>query len=50
MKNDRREFIKKGTTLAALSLVGISSNKAGAFGIAETKDSSFLLGSKKLSS
>jgi mannonate dehydratase len=46
MKNNRREFIKKGTTLAALSLVGINSNKAEAFGIAGSKDSGFQKSSK----
>jgi mannonate dehydratase len=29
MKNNRREFIKKGSAMAALSLVGISSGEAG---------------------
>jgi mannonate dehydratase len=29
MKNNRREFIKKGSSLAALSLVGIGTNKSG---------------------
>lgn len=38
MKNNRREFIKKGSSLAALSLVGISSNKSAIFGMDVNKD------------
>jgi mannonate dehydratase len=37
MKNNRREFIKKGTTLAALSLVGMGSGKASTIGISDQK-------------
>lgn len=38
MKDNRREFIKKGSALAALSLAGISSNKSDMFGMAGTKN------------
>jgi mannonate dehydratase len=38
MKDNRREFIKKGSALAALSLVGISSNKSDMFGMAGSKN------------
>jgi mannonate dehydratase len=38
MKENRRGFIKKGTALTALSLVGISSGKSYMFGMAEKKD------------
>jgi mannonate dehydratase len=37
MKDNRREFIKKGSTLAALSLVGISPNRNDMFGMAGSK-------------
>jgi mannonate dehydratase len=37
MKNDRREFIKKGTTLAALSVVGVGSGGASTLGISDQK-------------
>jgi len=35
MKNNRREFIKKGTALAALSVVGMGSAKSGLMGVTE---------------
>lgn len=38
MKDNRRDFIKKSTALAALSLAGISCNKAGVSGTAGSKD------------
>jgi mannonate dehydratase len=37
MKNNRREFIKKGSTLAALSLIGMGSGKASTVGISDQK-------------
>jgi mannonate dehydratase len=37
MKDNRREFIKKGSTLAALSLVGMSPGKSGNFGLSDQK-------------
>lgn len=39
MKDNRREFIKKGGALAALSLAGIHSDKSGMFGMTDTKKS-----------
>lgn len=39
MKNNRREFIKKGTALAAISVVGMGSGKSGVMAIAESKTS-----------
>lgn len=38
MTDNRREFIKKGGALAALSLVGLNTNKADIFGKAENKE------------
>jgi mannonate dehydratase len=38
MKNDRRDFIKKSTALAALSLAGISCNDVGVSGNTGNKD------------
>jgi mannonate dehydratase len=38
MKDNRREFIKKGTALAALSLAGISSYKDDVIGTAASQD------------
>jgi mannonate dehydratase len=38
MKNNRREFIKKGSALAALSVVGIGSGKAGLMAINGNED------------
>jgi mannonate dehydratase len=43
MKDNRREFIKKGSALAALSLVGLNTNKADLFGVGEPKQ----IGSKE---
>lgn len=40
MKNDRREFIKKGTTLAAMSVVGMGSASAGIRGLDSNSDQS----------
>jgi mannonate dehydratase len=38
MKNDRREFIKKTSVLAALSIAGVSSSGSGIIDIAEIKE------------
>lgn len=38
MKNNRREFIKKGSALATLSLVGLNSNKTHALEVIGNKD------------
>ena len=42
MKDNRRHFIKKGSALAALSLVGLNTSKADLFGSAEVKVSTSL--------
>lgn len=39
MKENRRNFIKKGSALAALSLVGLNTSKADLFGTTEGKES-----------
>jgi mannonate dehydratase len=48
MKNNRREFIKKSGTLAALSLVGMNSNKVNMLINADSKDFSTAFGPKKV--
>jgi mannonate dehydratase len=47
MKDNRREFIKKSGALAALSLVGINSDKTDLFGVTDTKNPG-LDGSQKI--
>jgi mannonate dehydratase len=47
MKNNRREFIKKGSALAALSLVGINSGNAGTQGLSGSDYSAAEGSSKK---
>jgi mannonate dehydratase len=40
MKNNRRDFLKKGTTMAAMTVVGIGSASAGILGLDSTSDQS----------